>query len=160
MDGDSDAVPDYELLELVLFRAIPRRDTKALAKRLIARFGSFAEVLNASEKLLREVNGIDDAVVFELKLARAASPWLMRAEIIDKPVLSSRQQVIDYRHADLCHRADPSAQSPLRRSNPVAGGHRHDADDQIGGATLGIALHDHIIVGRQGHNSLITRGLI
>ncbi len=63
MEEGSDAVPDYELLELLLLRAIPRRDPKALAKRLIARLGSFAEVLNASEKLLRELNGVGDAVV-------------------------------------------------------------------------------------------------
>jgi DNA repair protein RadC len=50
--GGAEALPDYELLELVLFRALPRRDTKALAKRLIARFGSFAEVVNANEARL------------------------------------------------------------------------------------------------------------
>lgn len=88
-EGGSDAVPDYELLELILFRAISRRDTKGLAKQLIARFGSFAAVLNAPEQLLREVKGVGDAVAFELKLVRAASVRPTRAEIIDKPVLSS-----------------------------------------------------------------------
>ena len=69
----SDALPDYELLELVLFRALPRRDTKGLAKRLIARFGSFAEVVNAPEPRLKEVKGVGEAVVTELKLIRAAA---------------------------------------------------------------------------------------
>ncbi len=97
--GGRDAVHDYELLELILFRALPRRDIKDLAKSLIARFGSFAEVVHAPEHLLREVNLVGDAVVFELKLLRAAALELMRTEIIDKPILSSWQQAIDYCHA-------------------------------------------------------------
>lgn len=97
--GGPAAVHDYELLELILFRALPRRDIKDLAKSLIARFGSFAEVVHAPEHLLREVNLVGDAVVFELKLLRAAALELMRTEIIDKPILSSWQQVIDYCHA-------------------------------------------------------------
>ena len=105
IDGGSDAIPDYELLELILFRAIARRDTKGLAKGLIARFGSFAPVLNAPKKLLREVKGVGDAAAFELKLVRAASVRLMRAEIIDKPVLSSWQQVVDYCHAVMAYEA-------------------------------------------------------
>ena len=70
-DGGADALPDYELLELILFRAAPRRDTKPMAKALIARFGTFAETLNAPEELLREVPSIGDAAVVELKLVRA-----------------------------------------------------------------------------------------
>ena len=61
--GGPDALPDYELLELLLFRAIPRRDTKELAKRLIARFGSFAEVINAPEHRLSEVKDAGEAVI-------------------------------------------------------------------------------------------------
>ena len=71
--GGAEAMPDYELLELILFRALPRRDTKALAKRLIACFGSFAEVVTAPESRLKEVEGAGDAVVTELKLVRAAA---------------------------------------------------------------------------------------
>lgn len=94
--GGPDAVHDYELLELILFRAIPRRDIKDLAKSLINRFGSFSEVLHAPEHLLREVPQVGDAVVFELKLVRASALQMMRTEVLDKPVLSSWQQVIDY----------------------------------------------------------------
>ncbi len=72
-------LPDYELLELVLFRALPRRDTKGIAKRLLARFGSFAEVVNAPEPRLKEVQGVGDRVVTELKLVRAAALRLMRS---------------------------------------------------------------------------------
>lgn len=94
--GGADAVPDYELLELVLFRAIPRRDTKDLAKRLLVRFGSFAEVVNASDPRLKEVAGVGDAVIAELRLIRAAALRLMRSEMATKPLLSSWNQVLDY----------------------------------------------------------------
>ena len=94
-----EAMPDYELLEMVLFRAIPRRDTKDLAKRLLARFGSFAEVVNASDQRLKEVGGVGEAVVTELRLVRAAALRLMRSEIVSAPVLSSWAQVLDYLRA-------------------------------------------------------------
>ncbi len=97
--GGPAAVHDYELLELILFRAIPRRDIKDLAKILIGRFGSFAEVIHAPEHLLREINQVGDVVIFELKLVRATALQLMRNEVLDKPILSSWQQVIDYCHA-------------------------------------------------------------
>lgn len=96
LKGGADAMPDYELLELILFRAIPRRDTKDLAKRLIARFGSFAEVVSASEARLKEVQGAGASVVTELKLIRAASLRLLKSELRDRPLLSSWNQVIDY----------------------------------------------------------------
>lgn len=92
----SDGLPDYELLELVLFRAIPRRDTKALAKRLIARFGSFAEVVNAPDERLKEVEEVGEAVVGEFRLIQATALRLARAEIVQKPALASWQQVLDY----------------------------------------------------------------
>lgn len=94
--GGADALPDYELLELVLFRAIPRRDTKDLAKRLIARFGSFAEVVNAPIARLKEVKDVGEAVITELKLIHASALRLTRTTILEKPALSSWQEVIDY----------------------------------------------------------------
>ena len=97
----ADALPDYELLELILFRAAPRRDTKPLAKALIARFGTFAEAVNAPEELLREVPGIGEAAVTELKLVRAAALRLMRGEVLERPVLSSWAQVLDYCRASM-----------------------------------------------------------
>jgi DNA repair protein RadC len=86
-EAGPDAIPDYELLELILFRAAARRDTKPIAKALIARFGSFAEAVNAPEELLREVSGIGEAAVGELKLVRAAALRLMRGEVLERPVL-------------------------------------------------------------------------
>lgn len=95
----AEALPDYELLELVLFRAIPRRDTKDLAKRLIARFGSFAEVVNAPETRLKEVSGAGEAVITELKLIRGAALRMMKGEFASGTLLSSWAQVLDYLRA-------------------------------------------------------------
>ena len=100
-EGGADALPDYELLELILFRAAPRRDTKPIAKALIARFGTFAEAMNAPEELLREVPGIGEAAVTELKLVRAAALRLMRGEVLERSVLGSWQAVLDYCRATM-----------------------------------------------------------
>ncbi|MDZ4841807.1 MAG: DNA repair protein RadC [Hyphomicrobium aestuarii] len=91
-----EGLPDYELLELALFNAIPRRDTKDLAKRLIARFGSFAEVIAASDERLREVKGIGDAAIVEFRLLHAAALRLAKSRIAARPALSSWSEVIDY----------------------------------------------------------------
>ena len=81
-DAGADAVSDYELLELVLFRAIPQRDIKPLAKELIAKFGSFAEVVAAAPARLAEVKGMGDAAVTELKIVHAAANRLARGQRI------------------------------------------------------------------------------
>lgn len=94
--GGSDALPDYELLEMILFRALPRRDTKPLAKALIARFGSFAGVVSAPEPRLMEIDGVGDAVVTELKLIRAAALRVVKAEAVRRPSLASWSEVIGY----------------------------------------------------------------
>src|SRR6201999_1520460 len=88
-----DALSDYELLEMALFAAIPRRDTKPLAKELIKKFGSFAEVVHAR---LREVDGIKDASVNQLKLIAAAASRIAKGEIKRSIALSSWHEVIDY----------------------------------------------------------------
>ena len=100
-EAGPDSLPDYELLELILFRAAPRRDTKPLAKALIARFGTFAEAMNAPEELLREVPGIGEAAITELRLVRAAALRLVRGEVLERPVLSSWAQVLDYCRASM-----------------------------------------------------------
>jgi len=93
-DAGPEAVSDYELLELVLFRAIPQRDVKPLAKELIAKFGSFAEVVAAPTARLSE--GVGDAIVTELKLVHAAASWLTRGRVQKRPVLASWSSVLDY----------------------------------------------------------------
>jgi DNA repair protein RadC len=95
-EAGSDAVTDYELLELLLFRAVPRRDVKPLAKMLIAKFGSFAEVISAPTTRLNEVKGLGDAAITELKVVQAAANRLARGEVKRRPVLSSWSTVLDY----------------------------------------------------------------
>ncbi|CAM5768183.1 DNA repair protein RadC [Labrys miyagiensis] len=90
------ALPDYELLELLLFRSIPRRDVKPLAKALIARFGSLAEVLGAPAARLREVEGVSDGVAGDLKIVEAAGHRLARGGVARRPVFSTSAALIDY----------------------------------------------------------------
>ena len=95
-EAGADAVSDYELLELVLFRAIPQRDVKPLAKELIAKFGSFAEVVAAPVTRLAEVKGLGDAAITELKVVHAAAGRLARGQVRKRTVLSSWSSVLDY----------------------------------------------------------------
>ncbi|MGH6871532.1 MAG: RadC family protein [Rhizomicrobium sp.] len=96
LDGGAEALPDYELLELVLFAAIQRKDLKPLAKTLIDRFGSFAEVLSAPRDRILEVEGVGDAVVAQLKIVEAAALRLSRARLLNRPALSSWSALLDY----------------------------------------------------------------
>jgi DNA repair protein RadC len=200
--GGSDAMPDYELLEMVLFRAIARRDTKDLSKLLLARFGSFAEVVNAPPERLKEVKGVGDSVVTELQLIRAAALRLMKSSVLQRPALGSGSQVIAYLHAAqaFAHReqfrvlfldkknnliADEVQQQGTVDHTPVYVRevvkralelsstaiilvHNHPSGDPTpsradidmtklivdAAKPLGISVHDHIIVGREGHASL------
>ena len=103
MRGGDKALADYEMLELLLFNAIPRRDTKPLAKELIARFGTFAEVVSAPETRLREIKGVSERVITELKLVRAAALRLMQGQIMERKVLSSWDQVVAYCRAAMAY---------------------------------------------------------
>ena len=193
---------------MILFRAAPRRDTKPLAKALIARFGTFAETLNAPDELLREVPGIGEAAITELRLVRAAALRLMRGEVLERPVLSSWAQVLDYCRASMGFAskeqfrilfldkrnqiiADEVQQTGTVDHTPVYVRevvkralelsataivlvHNHPSGDptpsradiemtkQIVAAAkpLGVIVHDHIIVGKQGHASFRGLGLI
>jgi DNA repair protein RadC len=197
----SDAVSDYELLELVLFRAIPQRDVKPLAKELIAKFGSFAEVVAAPRSRLMEVKGIGEAVVTDLKVVHAAANRLLRGQVQKRPMLSSWSNVIDYCRTAMAFAekeqfrilfldkrnqliADELQQTGTVDHTPVYPRevvkralelsataivlvHNHPsgdptpsrADIQMTQAIidvarpLGIAVHDHIIVGKEGHAS-------
>jgi DNA repair protein RadC len=97
-------MPDYELLEMVLFRANARADMKPLGRRLLDTFGDFNAVLSAPPERLREVQGVGDAIIAELKLIEAAAQRLSRARIMDRPVLSSWHALIDYCHTAMAHR--------------------------------------------------------
>ncbi len=100
-----DALPDYELIELVLFAAIPRQDTKPLAKALVDRFGSFAAVVRASPEALLSVKGIGESAAVALKAVEAAALRLARDELKSRPVLGSWQGVLDYLHMRMGHGA-------------------------------------------------------
>ena len=103
--GGADALADYELLELVLFRAIPRRDVKPRAKALVRRFGSFAEVISAEPARLAEVEGVSAGVVADLKLIEAAGRRLARGAILERPLVSSWAAVLDYCRATMAFAA-------------------------------------------------------
>ncbi|MEM7653896.1 MAG: DNA repair protein RadC [Pseudomonadota bacterium] len=94
---------DYELLELLLFGALPRGDVKPLAKSLIERYGNFAGVLNASAPDLETVAGLGSAGVSSLKVARVAAERLARQQVIDRPVISSWVQLLDYCRIAMAH---------------------------------------------------------
>ncbi|MCW6509337.1 RadC family protein [Lichenifustis flavocetrariae] len=89
-------IGSYELLELILFRAIPRRDLKPLAKALIEHFGSIAEVIAASPQRLKKIKGLGDAAIVELKIVAAAAQQLVKGSVADRTVLGSWAAVIDY----------------------------------------------------------------
>jgi DNA repair protein RadC len=205
--GDK-AVSDYELLELVLFRALPRRDVKPLAKLLIARFGSFAEVIAAPWPLLAEVDGLGAAAITEFKVVEAAARRLACGEVRRRQVLSSWTAVLDYCRTAMAFAdkeqfrilfldkrnqliADEVQQTGTVDHTPVYPRevvkralelsatavilvHNHPSGDptpsradidmtrQIADVAklLGVAVHDHIIVGRGGHASLKGMGVI
>ena len=95
-EAGPEALADYEMLELILFRAIPQRDVKPLAKTLLEKFGSFAEVISAPPERLKEVDGLGEAAVTEFKIVAAAAQRLAKGEVRKRPVLSSWSSVLDY----------------------------------------------------------------
>src|SRR6516164_6303918 len=92
-EGGAEALPDYELMELILFRAIPRRDVKPLAKEILARCGSFAEAVTASPERLMEIEGVTDAVVTEIKIVQAAALRTSQSTVKSRPVLTAMPAV-------------------------------------------------------------------
>jgi DNA repair protein RadC len=203
-----DALSDYELLEMALFPALPRRDTKPLAKALLKKFGSFAEVVHAPEARLREVDGIKDASINQLKLLAAAAGRIAKGEIKRSIALSSWNDVIGYCRSSMAFAdkeqfrllfldkrnqliADEVQQTGTVDHTPVYPRevikralelsatalilvHNHPSGDptpsqadiqmtkaiiDIAGP-LGISVHDHIIVGKNGHASLKGMRLI
>ena len=199
--GDT-ALADYELLELLLFRLIPRRDTKPIAKALIDRFGSLAGVLGAPVGLLQEVKGVGEAVATDLKLIAAVGHRSLKSSLTGRKLLSSWASVIEYCHAAMAHEtneqfrilfldkrnqliADEVQQRGTVDHTPVYPRevvkralelsataiilvHNHPSGDPTPSRAdidmthtiintakpLGIAVHDHIIIGKDGHASL------
>jgi DNA repair protein RadC len=206
--GGAEPMADYELLELTLFAAVPRRDTKPLARALLARFGSFAEAIAAPRERLKEVAGVGDAVVGQLKIVEAAAQRLARAKVIGRPALSSWQALLDYCTAAMARaRNEEFRVLFLDRRNVLIADevqargtidhtpvypreivrralehgaaavilvHNHPSGDptpsradiemtrDIAAAAkaLHIAVHDHLVIGRAGHASFKSLGLL
>ncbi len=204
----TDSLQDYELLEMILFRAIKRGDTKPLAKTLIARFGSFAEAVSAPKERLMEVPGIGESAATEIMLIRAAALRLVKGEIKTRPPLDSWTAVLDYCRAAMAFNdreqfrilfldkknqllADEVQQEGTVDHTPVYPRevmkralelsssalilvHNHPSGDPTpsiadidmtrkiidAGSKLGIAVHDHVIIGRRGHTSFKGSKLI
>ncbi|MFY8113663.1 MAG: RadC family protein [Rhabdaerophilum sp.] len=203
-----DLVPDYELLEMILFRSIARGDVKGIAKELIARFGSFAEVVAAPAELLQETKGVGPSIVHDLKLIEQAARRVAHGDIRQRPVLASYAGVVDY-----CRTAMAFAEREefrllfLDKKNGLIGDevmqrgtvdhtpvypreiirralqlnasavilvHNHPSGDPTPSRAdidmtreivalaqpLGITVHDHLIVGRNGHASFRALGLL
>jgi DNA repair protein RadC len=206
--GGADAMPDYELLELTLFAALPRRDTKPLAKTLLARFGSFAEVIAAPRARLLEVKGVGESVANHLKIVEAAAHRLAKTRIINRPALSSWTALLDYCTAAMARSqneefrvlfldrknvliadevqnrgtVDHTPVYPreiIKRALELSASaiilvHNHPSGDptpskadiamtrEVAGAAkaLGITVHDHLVIGRGGHASFKSLGLL
>ncbi|WP_299983683.1 DNA repair protein RadC [uncultured Ruegeria sp.] len=104
MAGGSSAMPDYELLELALFRSIPRQDVKPLARTLMDAFGDFNRVLTAPEERLRQIKGVGDTVITDLKILEACAHRMARARVMQRHVISGWDALLDYCHTTMAHR--------------------------------------------------------
>jgi DNA repair protein RadC len=102
-EGGPDALLDHELVEYLLGLALPRRDTKPLAKKLINDFGSFGALLSADAETIARVGDISEGAAAALKIAQASALRLLQSEVKERPVLGSWQALLDYLHADMAH---------------------------------------------------------
>ncbi len=198
--GDT-ALADYEILELLLFRLIPRRDTKPIAKALLDRFGTLAGVFGAEAARLTEVKGVGEAVATDIKLIAATAHRMLKSELKGKKVLASWSSVVEYCHAAMAYEtreqfrilfldkrnaliADEVQQKGTVDHTPVYPRevvkraldlsataiilvHNHPSGDPTPSRAdiemtktiietakpLGITVHDHIIIGKEGHVS-------
>lgn len=208
LEGGPEALADYELLEFLLFAGVRQGDTKPAAKALIARFGSFAAVLDADPVALREVKGVGEAGAAALRSVSLAARRMARGKVANQPVLASWQALLDYLAIDMAnlnhervrvlylnahnrlildHTAaegtiDEAAIHPrevirkaldigataliLVHNHPSGSPEPSRADIAItnriaeAGRHLGITVHDHVIIGGEGHASLRAKGLI
>lgn len=208
LDAGAEALQDYELLEYLLMLAIPRIDTKPIAKALLREFGGIGGVFSADAEALMRVPRVGASAAAAIKIAQASALRLLGSAIEEKPVLSSWQAMLDYLRADMAHRATErvrvlylNGKNVLIRDEVMSEGsideaavhvrevirraidlgatamilvHNHPSGDPApsradialtrdiveAGRRLKIAVHDHIIVGAQGHSSLRSLGLM
>ncbi|HEX8484630.1 RadC family protein [Sphingomonas sp.] len=207
-EGGGEALLDHELIEYLLALAIPRQDTKPLAKALLREFGGIGGVLSADGEALKRVKGMGETSVAAVRIAHAAAVRLLRADVAARPVLANWQALLDYLRADMVHHAierfrvlhldtknmlirdevmsrgtiDQAAvhvREVIRRALDFGSAaiilvHNHPSGDPSpsradiditraiaeAGKRMGIALHDHLIMGTNGHVSLRAQGLI
>ncbi|WP_375397000.1 DNA repair protein RadC [uncultured Sphingomonas sp.] len=206
--ADAEGLLDHEIVEYLLALAIPRRDTKPLARELLREFGGIAGLLTAAPEAIGRVKGMGETSVAAIKIAQAAALRLLRAEAAARPMLGNWQALLDYLRADMAHHLHErvrvlhlNTRNMLIRDELVSEGsideapvhvrevirraidlgsasiilvHNHPSGDpqpsradialtrsiDEAAKRLGIALHDHIIVGTQGYVSLRAKGLI
>lgn len=206
--ADSDGLLDHELIEYLLALAIPRRDTKPLAKALLREFGGIAGLLTADPDKIAGVKGMGDTSTAAIKIAHAAALRLLRAEATARPVLGNWQALLDYLRADMAYHGNErfrvlhlNTRNMLIRDEVMGEGsideapvyvrevirraidlkaaaiilvHNHPSGDPSpsradidltrsiidAGKRLGVAVHDHIIIGTKGFTSLRGEGLI
>lgn len=103
IEGGGEALLDHELVEYLLALAIPRRDTKPLAKKLISRFGSYGALLAADPDTIARAGDVSEGAVAALKIAQASALRLLKSQIAERPILGSWQALLDYLHADMAH---------------------------------------------------------
>jgi DNA repair protein RadC len=207
-EGGPDALLDHELVEYLLALAIPRRDTKPLARKLIQEFGGIGPLLSADAEAIARVGEVSDGAAAAIKIAQAAALRLLESGFEDRPVLASWQALLDYLRADMAFLPVErvrilflNSKNMLIRNEPMSEGsvdeaavyvrevirraldyhataiiivHNHPSGDPQpsqqdirltrdiveAGRPLGIAVHDHVIVGARGHASLRAMGLI
>jgi DNA repair protein RadC len=136
MAAGAAAMPDYELLEMLLFAALPRQDVKPLAHRLIDGFGDLAGVISATPSQLQRIDGVGDGVVVALKLAEGVAARMARARVMDRPVISSWDALLTYCHTTMSHRETEAFRVLfLDRKNRLI------ADEEMGRGTV-----DHVPV--------------
>ncbi len=208
IEGGPDVLLDHELIEYLLALAIPRIDTKPLAKALLHEFGGVAGLLTADAAAIGRVKGMGESSVAALKIVQAAALRLLRDKVKDQPVLASWQALLDYLRADMAHKTTErvrvlhlNSRNMLIRDEAMAEGsidqaaihprevirraidlgssaiilvHNHPSGDPApsradialtrdiadAGKKLGIAVHDHIIIGANGHSSMRGLGLL
>jgi DNA repair protein RadC len=207
-EGGPDALLDHELIEYLLGLALPRRDTKPLAKKLIHEFGGLGPLLTADGPSIARIGDITEGAAAAIKIAQAAALRLLQLGISERPVLSSWQALTNYLHADMAHLPVErvrvlylNSKNMRIRNEPVSEGsvdeaaiyirevirralelqavalilvHNHPSGDPTpsqqdirltrslieAGRPLGVAVHDHLIIGSTGQSSLRALGLI
>ena len=208
IENGGDTLLDHEVIEYLLATAIPRRDTKPIAKRLLAEFGGIGGLFSADADALMRVDGVGEGAVAAIRIAHTAAMRLLRTEVAERPVLGSWQALLDYLRADMAHIAVErvrvlhlNTRNMLIRDELMSEGsideaaiyvrevvkraidlgsaaiilvHNHPSGDPSpskqdimmtrdiadAGKKLGIALHDHIIIGANGHSSMRALGLL